>query len=534
MKRYYLLLTISLFFGCNDSKESNNSLNLRSMDVKNPVAYIPPQCYTKTENRYNPCYSCHTKGKEPNFIDDSALQEGYDFLALDGYKNHWSNLFKDRTQEIEQISDEEIIKYISQNNYIIDNEILLATKLNALPKNWDFNENGKWDGYIPDSYFNFDKDGFDKNPNGSYSGWRAFTYYPFLGTFFPTNGSSDDVLIRLPKEFREDSNGNFNLEIYKLNLAIVESLIKAQDIAIDEVDESLYGVDLDRDGNLSKASKIGFAWSPLNGINMSYVGLAKNLLESKKIHLAKGLYPEGSEFLHSVRYIDSNFTLTPRMKELRYAKKLIWKNYTDLEIFSINLNKEISEDSGSPAIKVGNMEDGIQNSIGWIFQGFIEDKDGELRPQTYEESLSCIACHSTIGAITDSTFTFARKYSWGDWSNQPLKNMRDRILNNSKGEYELYLENNHAGDEFRENREIIKKFFDSNGDKNESAFEILKSDISYLLLPSQNRAMELNKAYKIIVKEQSYIYGKDATIKPAQNVYQEIKENQSTGLKIIE
>jgi hypothetical protein len=42
---------------------------------------IPPQCYTRTEGRFNPCYTCHqshphTDGR-PNLMDDGHLQGAY-------------------------------------------------------------------------------------------------------------------------------------------------------------------------------------------------------------------------------------------------------------------------------------------------------------------------------------------------------------------------------------------------------------------------------------------------------------------------
>src|SRR5690606_39472406 len=63
----------------------------------------------------------------------------------------------------------------------------------------------------------------------------VFAYYPFPGTFMPTNGSSDDVLIRLPEAFRQIKAGIYDQETYRINLAIVESMIKEQDIPISMV-----------------------------------------------------------------------------------------------------------------------------------------------------------------------------------------------------------------------------------------------------------------------------------------------------------
>jgi hypothetical protein len=60
---------------------------------------------------------------------------------------------------------------------------------------------------------------------------------------------------------------------------------------------------------------------------------------------------------------------------------------------------------------------------------------------------------------------------------------------------------------------------------------VLKNDISYLLAPSVQRAVELNKAYKIIVEEQSYIYGRDAHVTPVVNVHKELPINDVTGIE---
>ena len=211
---------------------STNGYDIRTKHLKNPSAYIPSMCYTKTidENNkaHNPCFSCHVKNTLPNFVfDDDDLQTAYLFPEP-ALVNPFKNLFKDFSKRVNQISDKEILEYIDKSNYLDKNgDIILAKKLNNLPKEWDYNGDSKWSGYIPDCYFNFDKDGFDRDKNNKPTGWVAFAYMPFLGTFWPTNGSTDDVLIRLPKAFRTNTkDGEFNATIYKVNLAIVESLIK--------------------------------------------------------------------------------------------------------------------------------------------------------------------------------------------------------------------------------------------------------------------------------------------------------------------
>jgi len=564
-----------------------SNVDLKNTNLYNTTAYIPSQCYTKTVDELNenivsnPCYTCHTKNKEPNYtLEDDGLQEAYDFPEI-ALKNHWTNLFKDRTKEISKISDKEILSYLRKDNYKdTNNNIILKKKLENIPEDWDFNNNNKWDGYIPDAQFNFDNEGFDRNINGDITGWRAFAYYPFLGTFWPTNGSTDDVLIRLPKIFWKNTLNVIDIEVYKLNLSIVESLVKQKDINITKTDESIYGIDLNQNGIVDFASKIVFKWitpkyntttSTFSNYSMSYVGLAKEILSINKIQIAAGLYPKGTEFLHSVRYIDvdknSNIKLSSRMKELRYAKKRYWSTYANLKSLGDEEIKEKNDFPDRVDQYTGDIEVGLNNKRGWYYQGFIEDTQGELRPQSYEETLFCIGCHSNIGAIADSTFVFQRKFEhdtfksgWYHWSQKGLKGTSDKVLKNGDTEYVQYLKQNNSGNEFRTNQEIMNKFFHKNWKKDraniqndlikklenpnifleqkwklkQKEIKKLKKDISHLILPSKERALKLNKAYKVIVDEQSYIYGRDIHVTPTKNVHKEVKESQSTNIEKID
>ena len=526
---------------------STNGYDIRTKYLKHPSAYIPSMCYTKTIDKnnkaHNPCFACHVKNTPPNFVlNDDILQTAYLF-PQPASVNPFKNLFKDFSKRVAQISDKEILEYIDKSNYLDENEnIILAKKLANLPKEWDYDGDGKWSGYIPDCYFNFDKDGFDRDKKNKPTGWVAFAYMPFLGTFWPTNGSTDDVLIRLSKAFRTNTkDGEFNATIYKVNLAIVESLIKRADIPIPKVNEKKLGVDLDKDGKLSFATKIKYDWAPLKNRFMYYVGYAKKLQKEGKIHLAAGLYPEGTEFLHSVRYIrplkNGEITLSNRMKELRYAKKLQWLNYATLKNKGLANYQEKDLSPDELEVFSGNIEIGIYNKLGWVYQGFIEDKNGNLRPQSYEESLNCIGCHSGVGVITDSTYAFPRKlnnykYGWYHWSEKYLKNVPEFQYINKTYEYSNYLKLNNSGNEFRTNEEVIKKFFNSDGSIKQEAIEKLHKDVSYLLYPSYKRAIMLNKAYKALVETQTFIDGKVAHIKPLKNVYKEVPPEKKTGNKI--
>jgi len=527
---------------------ANDSFDIHNEIINNPTAYIPSQCYTVTkdteENLHNPCYSCHKKSEEPNYVNDFDLQENYSFPLI-ARENPYKNLFKDRKKQIATISDESILDYIRQSNYFDKNsEIILKKKLQNIPKNWDYDDNNKWNGYIPDCYFNFDNEGFDKDLKNNYTGWRAFAYYPFLGTFWPTNGSTDDVLIRLDRVFMEDEKGKFDLEIYKINLAVIESLIKRKDVYIDDVDENIYGIDLNKNGILDKTNKVKYKWEPLRGFNMFYVGMAKIYQEEQKIFTRAGLYPKNTEFLHTVRYLDiknNSISLSNRLKELRYAKKVYSPSYMDLSSTTIQANIEKEDDGDIHEVFKINPEIGISNGKGWRYLGFLEDKNGDLRPSTKEELIYCIGCHNNLGATTDTTFVFQRKLDskefqkgWYHWKQKSLKGLSEPKRADGKYEYSYYLENNHAGDEFRENQEIIKKFFNSVGVLKKDEVEKLHKDITHLLMPSIKRAMQLNKTYKLIVEEQSFIYGRDTTMKPSKNIHKNLQENQTTHLKAIE
>ena len=539
--------------GCSDDGVMVNvdqSFVLKDREIVNSdSAYIPAQCYAKVKqengNVSNPCYSCHVDGVRPNFLhDDSGLQSTLDFTDYSSI-NRYDNLFKDRSAEVMAITDKAIQSYISESNYFDKNgEIILTKTLDQVPANWDANKDGHWNGFTPDTYFNINEEGFDIDPSGKATGWVAFSYYPFLGGFMPTNGSTDDVFIRLPEDFRANKKGNYDADVYKLNLAIVESLIREKDVSISETDEQIYQVDLNKNGTLDTSNKVVYQWAPLKNINMSYVGKAALTYASKKNEIAAGLYPKGTEFLHSVRYISTDgnaISMADRLKELRYSVKTTWNNYSQL---SKSVSSEIKERNDFPnrvsqyhSSRSGGIESGLINGRGWKYQGFIEDKHGALRPQNFEETLACMGCHTGIGATTDSSFAFPRKFGFDSfkhgyyhWSEKGLQGIADPIRADGHHEYSYYLKNTQTADEFGGNSEVENKF-SKQGEWIPEELEKIKHDISHLLLPSVARANTLNKAYKVIVDEQSYIYGRDPHVLPVKNVYESIPVGEDTGIE---
>jgi len=476
-----------------------SGLKVSEQTWENREAFVPPQCYTKTEGRSNPCYVCHqTYGslKSVNTMSDGYLQGLYDFSDY-ALVNHWENLFVDRTKAVAAISDAAIKGYVAQENY---SDLVLRLR-----------NDPAWEGYVPDienlesAGRAFDDDGFALDD----SGWVAFKYKPLPSIFWPTNGSIDDVMIRLPEAFRLDENGDLSRDVYLANLAILESAIKGVDtVSTPPIDERRIGVDLNHDGSF------GVAHAVLRPGH--YVGGAGT------VPVVPALYPEGTEFLHTVRYLgvgdDGAIYAPPRMKEIRYMRKSSFLSPETLHSLYENERQEKLE--GALPNYTEHANQGIDNGFGWLLLGFIEDESGELRKQSYEEHMFCMGCHTTIGASIDQTFSFARKITGkAGWGYQDLRGMED-APGATEGSYIDYFRRVGAGDEFRENTEMLEKWFDEQGDLRED--KVRSADVYELIAPSAERALELNKAYLLIVKNQTFVYGREATVAPVSNVYQEV------------
>ena len=474
----------------------------------NAEGVVPSQCYTRTQALTNPCYVCHQDhidGRE-NRMNDGDLQEDYSFSDL-GMTNHWKNLFEDRSARMAAISDGEILSYISEDNYSE-----LPSRLRG--KNYQ--------GWIPDlknlhlGAAAFDAHGFAKDG----SQWVAFNYKPFPSTFWPTNGSTDDVMIRLPEIFRSDADGKASLDIYKANLAILEANIKGvKRIGTLPVDERKIGRDLDGDGKLGSAREIREV--------SAWVGAAE------PVYMETHLYPEGTEFLHTVRYVgvgeDKSIGVSTRMKEVRYSRKAkaypkgVYGRQYDLEA--------MEKEAGNLPSYVDLGQHGLDNGNGWAIQGFIEDRKGRLRALTYEENFSCMGCHNSVGSTIDKTFSFPRKPDGADgWGYINLKGMPDAPnKGESVGEIATYLARVGGGSEFRNNDEMTARWFKDDGRPDPVKLAAAK-DVYDLITPSPERAIALNKAYRTIVEDQDYIYGKDTMLAPPVNVYDRIDNEETPTL----
>ena len=480
--------------------------------IDNREAPIPIQCYTKTEGRSNPCWTCHTDSTYPNLRNDADLQREYSFSTY-GEQNRWSNLWVDRSEAVAAISDADALEWVRQDNYGAARRVLEG-QMPPWAYGWDLDFHG-----------GFDEQGFARDG----SGWRAFRYKPFPGAFWPTNGSTDDVLIRLPAAFRQ-RDGVLSLEVYKANLALLEASIagdpKTDDAKlvwpIEPVDERAAGRDLDGDGELEARTRV------LRGLPATFVG------DAHEVALERGVFPEGTEFLHSVRYLDPDAPglISVRMKELRYLRRE--QQVPRRRYFSKYAQEADDKDEGILPRYQGNAETGLLSTFGWRAQGYIEDAQGRLRLQTREEHYACMGCHFGIGVTADGTFSFARKVPGATgWGYQRIDDLPDvPQLGHELPEVLTYLQRVGGGDELRSNNEMLARFFPE-GTLDEARVRRAAPGgpdrLPDLIAPSRERALMLDKAYMALVAEQSFEHGRDTIISTPDNVHRRIEET-STGL----
>lgn len=478
--------------------------------IANPEAVIPAACYTDTSDGANPCWTCHTTGQGRNRADTVELQREAAFSEA-ATDNYWTALFEDRREQAAAFAAPEMEAWIAADNY---------TPLRAALAG-----RAHYPGFVPDLdlHRGVDDQGFALDG----SGWRALRFKPFPGTFWPTNGAANDVWIRLPPAFRRDRSGNADGAIYRLNLALVEAAIAAppgRAREVEPVDERLIGVDLDGDDALGMTRRIV-------ALPDRYAGGAADTL------LVPGLLPLGTEFLHSLRYLDLDQpgARSRRVRELRYARK--WRMPTGDEIAAAYAEEAREKAAGLLPRFAGTPLAGLANDFGWRYQGFIEDAEGRLRVQTHEEQQFCMGCHSNLGVTVDGSFSLARKLPGAaGWAPQDLTGQVDTPQQGHEAPEALtYFRRARGGDEFLANGELLDRFW-RDGRLDEA--EVLRAaeggdrDLAWLLLPGPERADALNRAYRVKVQAQDFVRGREAPLAPPQRVLRRIKE-PDTGLATL-
>lgn len=320
------------------------------------------------------------------------------------------------------------------------------------------------------------------------------------------------MLIRLPEAFRTLADGTPSGDVYTANLALLEIAFQDYDnVTLPPVDERDIGVDLDGDGRLETARDILRREHYLGGATAE--------------PLTRMTYPQGTEFLHSVRYVGidrEEITVASRMKELRYMVKTRKLTLAQLRSRYGNELQEKLDENLPRYIDLGDR--GMDTGFGWTMVAFIEDAGGALRPQTNEEQFFCRGCHATTGANIDQTWAFPRKLrgvkGWGYIDYRALEDAPNR--GGSDGEILTYLRRAGGGDEFRSNTEMLERWFTPEGKVDDEA--VRGKSVYELITPSVARALKLNKAYRVIVSEQTFLFGRDATVSPPANVHADIDE----------
>jgi hypothetical protein len=249
----------------------------------------------------------------------------------------------------------------------------------------------------------------------------------------------------------------------------------------------------------------------------------------------RDLYPQGTEFLHSVRYLDPDQPglSATRMKELRYMRKE--RDHEDAYLREIYRQEDEEKLEGEIPNYQGSAAKGFATFLGWQLQGYIEDPTGRLRLQTDEEHRFCMGCHSGLGVTVDGTFAFPRKLPGAEgYRYQDLRGQRDRPqVGHTEGEVLTYLKRALGGDELRANAEMRARFFvGAKLDERQVRRASVGGDrdLAWLLEPSRERAILLDKAYLALVRRDRFQDGRDPSVEPVGNVLRAV-ENGSTELE---
>lgn len=384
------------------------------LTFSNPYAHIPAQCYVETSGgTQNACQYCHNNGlylagmgnnPQAGLADNIGnLQTDYSFAPYDANAplssiNRWENtLFPERLLARVRAMGLDPATWDMRAWMRQDNWSPAYAQRGSDPRDWNSGIDNPWRLFpgLDPADLPADEDGFvrsTKEGNGFFwdekgwiTGWRAINFMPYP-IFTPMTGSVSGIYIRLPTIFMRTADGSYDLATYARNLELLEKAIQ---------------------GRLTPAD------------GTTYVGMAAG------IPLERGVYPVGTEFAHPLHYVDvaadgRDRTISPypgtrarRVKEIRYMYK--WED------FKFYWFRPGDKEEGT-SIYGNDAEGWIDNGAGWYLAAWIEDANGNLRPQNREEMMQCLGCHSALrktefpnftsgtGSTVDSTWALARKF----------------------------------------------------------------------------------------------------------------------------
>ena len=345
--------------------------------MPNPHSHIPAQCYIETSHgTQNACLFCHSDGVAELELGNNNPQAGlnpnignlqadYAFGVIDypyvvnASINPWLNTLK--PEELRRAVDAtgQIPEQWDMQTWLrSDNWSAAYARRPVATNEWDTGIDSPFrlfpalapadlpaqaDGYVRSAT---SERGLFTDAHGHNTGWRAINFMPY-GIFTPLAGSVSGIYIRLPQRYMQDAHGAFDLTTYNANLDRVARNVQ------------------DR----------------LASGETHYLGAAA------EVEIVRGQYPLGTEFAHPLHYVDVEVagTRAQRVKEVRWMyKRHPWYPHE----FGMGLKDE------SAPVHANITQGWIDNGSGWLLGGWIEDAQGELRPQTASELVQCVGCHS--------------------------------------------------------------------------------------------------------------------------------------------
>ncbi|MFH1566836.1 MAG: FlgD immunoglobulin-like domain containing protein [Gemmatimonadota bacterium] len=399
---------------------------------------IPPECWLdQRDNAINSCKYCHTAG-QPGASNDDIDRQGTFSAQVNEFLNALEPERLDALVPPESIPAD-LSGYLDLDNYHL-----------ALQERGGTVEAGTGQGeykFFPDlDPEQTGADGFANN------GWRAFKWKPFELAWPRYNGRIQRNWIRLPEKFQRNAAGALDRGVYRQNLDRLVAVVR---------------------GEVASGTYLGQAADET---------------------VVPYRFPAGTEVLHYLYYLDPS---RPGMKAVR-IKEVRWNIKTVPEAENQEYFGYVSaqEKRRSLTWREGGPDQAAPfgltyNEDGWDLIGFIEDRDGRLRPQTQQEMTQCLGCHGRrVGVPIDSHWQSLQRKLPGEagWALQDYAGIYDY--------YNARLGRGEMGEIF-ENYEG-------------SALELPGNpDGTIRFLPTPAEADALTRRYYQIVQTQSFALGRD-------------------------
>lgn len=399
---------------------------------------IPPECYLDQKNNaINSCKYCHMSGL-PGALNNEADRQG----AFPAAENKFLNVLDpSRLDSLVPPASipADLSGYLALDNY---HPALEARGGDATV--------GSGQGlykYFPDlDPAQTGADGFANE------GWRAFKWKPSELAWPRYNGRIQRNWIRLADKFQRLPSGAYDRETYRQNLDLLVEVLR---------------------GNVQSGT---------------YLGLASDE------PVIPYRFPAGTEILHYLYYLDSSQPgmKAARLKEVRWNIKSVPEQYNQrFFAYVSSKEKEYSltyREGGEKAAAAYGL---VYNQDGWDIIGFIENPQGDLRPQSAQEMSQCVGCHSgRLSGIVDSHFNSLQRKLPGEagWTLQDYRGIPDY--------YNAYLGRGETG-------EIFENYLGDAGQMPTGP------DGAIDFLPTAEEADALTRRYYQIVQSQSFFLGRD-------------------------